>query len=164
MRFLTPKTDAGFYEVVIQPKTCAQPCAEAIRFMFEQVDATLPEVVSPVPQGVSFQTGTFPPLYLRNVPDTADLQSFVLEFDGQALSTSISVNYTEDIRDSMIAGVKVLMSARTPPQISQAGQFMVRVSFTQRSGVSKDSLPFSFQFYDGFLPRVVFSLHYLWCR
>ena len=151
IRFETPKSDPGVYEVVIRSKMCAKPCAQAVRFVLELLDATLPEMVVPVPLGASFQKPKLPPLYLEKVPQ--DLQGLTIKFESLELSTQVNVSL-EKITDSTIPGVKVIYANR-PFEITEAGHFMVSLHFSLSSGVSKKSLPFSFSFYDGFLPRVI---------
>lgn len=153
IRFETPQNTPGLYEVVIIPKTCTQPCTQTVRFMFELLDATLPKLFTPIPTGVSFQALKFPPLYVGSVPDYQNLLSLAVRFEGVSSSAHVNVSLGQ-IEDSIFSGVKII-SASIPSNISRAGQYMVSVDFVLRSGISKSSLPFSFFFYDGFLPRVV---------
>jgi hypothetical protein len=150
IRFVTPETEPGEYEVMIKPKICSQACPGAVRIAMTQVDPSIPEIVPPIPSGTSFQKFEMPPIYLMNVPD--DSHTFVIHFEGSNVSAEVSVS-PGSIQRTKMSGVKVLL-ADTPQGIDKPGAFMVSVSFTQEHGIVKQSAPVSFNFYNGFVPRV----------
>jgi hypothetical protein len=150
IRFVTPETEPGEYEVMIKPKICSQACPGAVRITMTQVDSSIPEIVPPIPTGTSFQKFEMPPIYLMNVPD--DSHTFVIHFEGSNVSAEVSVS-PGSIQKTKMSGVKVLL-ADTPQGIDRPGAFMVSVSFTQEHGIVKQSAPVSFNFYNGFVPRV----------
>jgi hypothetical protein len=152
VRFVTPKTEPGEYEVMIRPKICSEACPDAVRFIMTQVDPSIPEIVPPIPVGVSFQQLKMPPIYLMNVPEDYLTRTFVIHFEGSELSEKVSVS-PGSIQNSTMTGIKVLLTD-TPEGIEQPGTFMISVSFTQEQGIVKQSAPFRFDFYDGFVPRV----------
>ena len=150
IRFITPETEPGDFEVMIKPKTCAAPCPSAVRITIQQIDASLPEIVAPIPTGASFQLSKMPPIYLSNVPD--DAHTFAVHFEDSELSANVYVAQGV-IKNGKLEGVRLLL-ADTPQGINQPGTFMVSVSFRQAKGMVKRSAPFYFHFYDGFVPRV----------
>jgi len=82
LKFRTPQTPPGPYDVTILPKSCDEPCQHAVHFAFEQFDATLPQLVAPIPSTGAFQKNTLPPVFLQNAPSDREISKVEVVFKG----------------------------------------------------------------------------------
>lgn len=164
LKFTTPNTNPGVYTVTVSPKTCPDPCSQAVRFSYEQLDATLPELVQPVPTGTSFQRDTLPAVLFvaSSLPPVADIAEVLVEFvsDSDAKSSVISYSKEGDLLTDVSPGIKKLTiskekGSKWPDGMERIATFQVFISFVLTSGLKKEVEPFGFSMNDGTQPRVV---------
>ena len=127
VRLTTPDSDPGLYEVTIVPKTCSEFCAQAVHFQFEQVDASVPRLVQPIPTESSFQKAFLPLIYLENLPVDLDGATISAKFVGTDVSADVPLGLS-DFYESAMAGV-MAVSISIPATIAKQGSFFVTVTF-----------------------------------
>jgi len=153
VRLTTPDSDPGLYEVTIVPKTCSELCAQAVHFQFEQVDASVPRLVQPIPTESSFQKAFLPLIYLENLPVDLDGATISAKFVGTDVSADVPLGLS-DFYESAMAGV-MAVSISIPATIAKQGSFFVTVTFALSSGITKTTEPFMIDLIDGLRARVV---------
>ena len=151
IKFITPATVPGIYDISILPKICGMPCTDAVHFSFEQYDASLPELVSPVPTSVSFQLKTLPQILVRNAPSFADTASVEVEFRGANgyVHSSFIMNETDATYPTRS------LTIITPPEIAAEGHFTIHIFFNLMNGLVKQVPSVPFTFYDGYKIRTI---------
>ena len=98
--------------------------------MFEQLDATLPEIIAPVPVGTAFQMTILPRFYLKSTPP--GVKNLTIRFANASISADVDVmDPQNEIQDSMIGGVKMI-SADFCVQLSQ-------LSLRMQGGVASEA-------------------------
>lgn len=68
IKFLTPKTAFGPYEVRVSPKRCGSPCADLVRFNYFAESARQMELADPVPSRGAQQLNLPIEVFVRNFP------------------------------------------------------------------------------------------------
>jgi hypothetical protein len=158
IRWANLSQPSGTHRVSVAPKTCSHQCAESVRFTFEELDASRPELVSPIPMSGYFQKGLISPVYLQlKETDKSTISRIVVYFENRTLSDSVDMNTTMDTNP--VAG-NVGLDIRIAPAFLHAAQgpFTVTIGFefTVNSGrLPKNTTAFLFSVYDGLQTRVV---------
>jgi len=56
----SPAGSAGMHVVKISPQSCPEPCDKSVRFSFEELDASRPELILPIPRRGSYHQVNLP--------------------------------------------------------------------------------------------------------
>ena len=107
VKFTTPSTLPGVFDVTILPKSCEDPCQSQVQFAFEQFDAALPELVAPIPTSAAVQRTFLPPILLRNAPRDLAIAWRVVFTDAVGKSYNTNISRVVDVPMSQYAAENV---------------------------------------------------------
>jgi len=149
----------GTYEVVISPKACPEACDKSVRFLFEELDDSLPEFVSefgPIPKTGSYRQSNLPVLYVSMRETSAEISNIMVHFlNPGGESRSVHVDSSAMTLMTPNRNLKVSQLTIPMPSFISTGDFDMTVKLEMVNGQNKTAAPIPLTFFDGLLPRVV---------
>ncbi len=149
IRWANLSQPSGRQQVSVTPKTCPEQYNETVRFTFEEVDVSLPQLVSPILMSGYFQKGLIAPVYLTlQEADKSTISRIVEYFQNRTLSASVDMTTNMDTHP--VAGNVGLYIPIAPAfmHVSQ-GPFNMTVGFEFTGRLPKNTTAFLFSIYDG---------------
>ena len=138
--FETPRTAPGDFTVRIVPKVCPQ-CGKSVEFTFQQMDATLPVVLAPVPTGGPWQNVKGATQFIQVAPFPTVYESFSIACAGDGIVVEkISVA-------SVVAADGLASIVYSRPSANGLGKAICTLTLVAQ-GKSKQGT-FPYEFYDG---------------
>jgi hypothetical protein len=129
-----------------------------VHFAFEQFDATLPQLVAPIPSTGAFHKNTLPPVFLQNAPSDREISKVEVVFKGVITENSYtSTTKVVDVpksQPSLNATRMRTITILTPVGIA-TGDYKISITFHLSNGIVKVVPPFAFTIFDGFSIRVI---------
>ena len=148
----------GIYEIFIAPKAMDREL-KTLSFVFEILDASIPEMVSPLANYSYFQQTKMPDFWIMSKQTPQEVCNVVLYLTqtiqaSGVLSTKLTMNQTELVSTDK-PGQYRLRGQDKPPIINQPTNFVIVISLELNNGHIKNASSFDFAFLDANELRIV---------